>query len=261
MNKTMKTRKHIIPLAAAMGSLALATSANATLLAHWTFDEGAGNTAADSSGSGLTATTTAATTWIAGKSGNAANNPKFTLSDSSSLALADGNTAFTISLWANTTTNNGFTVLAGFEGTGGGGDRYAIKASSGVIQATLGGATASADLAATSNGNWIHIVAVNDPTAGNSKVYIDGLQSGTNGSVINLSSTTSEFTMGTYWNSNSWDFTGALDDVQVYDEALSLADVQLLNANPGLNLTTIPEPFSAALLGLGGLALIMRRRK
>jgi len=29
----------------------------------------------------------------------------------------------------------------------------------------------------------------------------------------------------------------------------------------GIQLTTVPEPSSAALLGLGGLALILRRRK
>ena len=213
--------------------LALTGASPGSLIGHWTFDEGTGTTAADSSGNGLTATTTASTTWIAGVSGTAANDPKFTLSDSSSLALADGNTAFTISLWANTTTSDDFAVLAGFEGTGGTGDRYAIKTSGGNIEATIGGAVAAANLPATSNGNWIHIVAVNDPTAGHSRVYVNGVQSGEDGGVINLSSSSSEWTMGTYWNSNGYDYTGALDDVQVYDQALTLAEVVFLNSNPG----------------------------
>ena len=230
----------------------------AGLIAHWNFDEGTGTTAADSSGNGLTATTTASTTWIAGVSGTAANDPKFTLSDSSSLALADGNTAFTISLWANTTTSDDFAVLAGFEGTSGTGDRYAIKTSGGNIEATIGGATAAANLPTTSNGNWIHIVAVNDPTAGNSRVYVNGTQSGADGSVINLSSSTSQWTMGTYWNSNGYDYTGALDDVQVYDEALTASDVTFLFNNAGASV--IPEPSAIALLGLSGLALLRRRR-
>ena len=233
----------------------------AALLAHWTFDENSGTTAADSSGNGLTATTTGATTWIAGVSGNAANDPKFTVSAaaSSTLALASGNTAFTISLWANTTTSGGFAVLAGFEGTGGTGDRYAIKTSGGNIEATIGGAVAAANLPATSNGNWIHIVAVNDPTAGHSRVYVNGVQSGADGSVINLSSSTSQWTMGTYWNSNGYDYTGALDDVQVYDEALTASDVTFLLNNAG-SVLAIPEPSAIALLGLSGLALLRRRR-
>ena len=221
----------------------------AGLIAHWKFDETTGTTAADSSDSGLTATTTAATTWIAGKSGNAALNPKFTLSDSSSLTLTDGNTAFTISLWANTTTSDDFTVLAGFEGTGNTGDRYAIKTSGGNIQATVGGATATANLPTTSNGTWVHIVAVNDPTAGNSKVYVNGMQSGANGNVINLSSSTSQWTMGTYWNSGSYDYTGALDDVQVYNRALTPAEVTLLYNNPGNPLMAANPTFSEWMAG------------
>jgi hypothetical protein len=221
----------------------------AGLIAHWKFDENSGTTAADSSGSGLTATTTATTTWIAGKSGNAALNPKFTLADSSSLALANGNTAFTISLWAKQTTQNSFAVLAGFDGTGNSGDRYAVKTSSGNIQATTGGAIAATSLVtAGPDGTWLHIVAVNDPTAGNSKVYVNGTLDGT-GSVVNLSSTTSQFTMGTYWNSNSYDLNGALDDVQVYNKALTPAEISLLYNNPGTPLMAANPTFSQWMAG------------
>ena len=214
---------------------ALTSTSNAALIGHWTFDEGSGTTAADSSGNGFTATTTGATTWIPGVSGNAANNPKFTIAAvaSSLLALADGTSAFTISLWANTTTSDDFAILAGFEGTGGSGDRYGIKTSSGNLQISPGGVVADANLPTTSAGEWIHIVAVNDPGAGNSKIYVNGAQSGPDGSVLSLSSSVSEWTMGTYWNSNAYDYTGALDDVQVYDEALSPGDVAFLFGNPG----------------------------
>ena len=256
----MKINKNTTTLAAVAALAMIIPQANAALLAHWTFDEGSGTTAADSSGNGLTATTTATTTYVAGISGTAAQLPRFTLADSSSLALAGGNTAFTISLWANTTTSDDFAVLAGFEGQGSTGDRYAIKTSGGNIEATVGGATAAANLPTTSNGNWIHIVAVNDPTAGNSKIYVNGVQSGADGSVINLSSTDLQWTMGTYWNSNSYNYTGALDDVQVYDEALSAGDVTFLFNNAG-STVAVPEPSTTALLGLGGLALILRRRK
>jgi hypothetical protein len=45
-------------------------------------------------------------------------------------------------------------------------------------------------------------------------------------------------------------FTGKMDDVRIYDEALSAAQIMAI----------VPEPATIALLGLGGLALIRRRR-
>ena len=45
----------VLVLSVAAASLALSTSANAALIGHWKFDEGAGTTAADSSGSGYDA--------------------------------------------------------------------------------------------------------------------------------------------------------------------------------------------------------------
>jgi len=54
------------------------------------------------------------------------------------------------------------------------------------------------------------------------------------------------------------EYTGLLDDVQIYNEALSATDVSSLYNNPG---TVIPEPSSTALIGLAGLALFLRRRR
>jgi hypothetical protein len=149
--------------------------------------------------------------------------------------------------------------LAGFEGTGTTGDRYGIKISNNTIQASPDGSVAQGRLPTISNGNWVHIVAVNDPTAGNSKIFINGVQSGSNGTLITVDSTdpNTKWTMGTYWNSPSWNFTGALDDVQVYDVALSSSDIGFLYSNPG---TAVPEPSIALLGSLGVLALLRRRR-
>jgi hypothetical protein len=75
------------------------------------------------------------------------------------------------------------------------------------------------------------------------------MQSGANGNVINLSSSTSQWTMGTYWNSGSYDYTGALDDVQVYNRALTPAEVTLLYNNPGNPLMAANPTFSEWMAG------------
>jgi len=51
--------------------------------------------------------------------------------------------------------------------------------------------------------------------------------------------------------------TGTVLGVASYDQPLSNQEVSDLYAS----FTTVPEPSAAALLGLGGVALILRRRK
>ncbi len=53
-------------------------------------------------------------------------------------------------------------------------------------------------------------------------------------------------------------FDGGIDDVQFYSWALDAADIQYLVNNPGI---PIPEPTSASLLAIGGLCLLMFRRR
>ena len=210
------------------------------LIGHWTFDEGSGTTAADSSINSNTATT-ASGSWIAGKAGQAFDDPRFTLADSSELYTEVGAAPFTISLWAKADAASGG-CLAGFEGTGSNGDIYSLKVVSDKI--TLPPAsTATPDTLMTysdSGANWVHIVGVNEPGV-NSRIYIDGVEKVT-GSVASIPAKTSiEFTMGKYWNSGSYTYNGALDDVQVYDKALSAADVLELYENPGYALGDAPE--------------------
>jgi len=46
-----------------------------------------------------------------------------------------------------------------------------------------------------------------------------------------------------------------MDEIQFYSETLTDAEVATLYTD------VVPEPSSSALLGLGGIALILRRRK
>lgn len=102
---------------------------------------------------------------------------------------------------------------------------------------------------------WQHLVIVMDSNADTVKGYVNGTLE------INASGTNFTSEMGGHLGNvpNGTQTNVAMyDDVQFYDGELSSSDVNFLKNNPGL---VVPEPSSAALLGLGGLALVFRRRK
>lgn len=219
----------------------------AGLIAHWKFDENTGTTAADSSANSNTATTTA-NSWTTGVSGSAADQPRYALADSTDLYIT-GTTAVTISLWAKTSSSHSFAILAGFEGTGSTGDIYGLKVESGKIRLTGPNLDTPDTLQNYSDGNWIHIVGVNDPTSSNSKIYINGSLIATGSAETIPTRTTQQWTMGTYWNSNSYDFNGSLDDVQVYNKALTTAEITTLYNDPGTPLMAANPTFSEWVAG------------
>lgn len=91
-------------------------------------------------------------------------------------------------------------------------------------------------------GQWHHIVGISDGI--DSKVYLDGADVTT--STLNLKSAeNSEVNLGRWpgpYPSTSHYLNGAIDDVRVYENALTAMEVQTLYA--------IPEPTSAGLLAL-----------
>jgi hypothetical protein len=266
MKQIQKTSTALVAIAAA--ALITPQIANAALMAHWKMDETTGNTAADSSGNSRDTATGTVDSWVTGSAGNAASLPRLQLDATDSEALRQANGSVTVSAWVNTyatTGDNQYSGIVGYEGTGGDEEPYGFKMNQndelqwGVSKTFVGFNDFHAD---ESNGTWTHIVGTFDTTTGVSTLYINGAQQGTANPGVNaIGSSSRTFSFGRYEDKPGFDFDGSIDDVQVYDTALSSSDVSSLFANPGLNLTTIPEPSTTALLGLGGFALILRRRK
>ena len=248
--------------------LAFAGNTRAALIGHWTFDDGSGTTALDSSVSGYDADQVNADgSWTTGKVGGAYNQPRFTLdaAESDVLNLA-GTGTVTLSLWLTVHSTSQFGGIAGFEGTGTTGDIYSLKMDNAdrinwtvlPSHAPIASSDTLANYAAATGDGWVHVVGVFEQGVG-STLYVNGAVAATGaaGSAIPDKTTPGLFRIGTYFNSNSYEFNGAIDDVQLYDQALSADDVSFLMSNPG---SAIPEPSAVALLGLGALALNRRRR-
>ncbi len=108
---------------------------------------------------------------------------------------------------------------------------------------------------ATEVGAWHHVTWTNTAGSNEQSIYVDGqlvvsgAAGGTGGYSANGGQT---LLIGT--SNNGGSFNGDLDDVRVYDEVLSAAQIA------DLATVAIPEPTSGILLSLASLALLRRRR-
>ncbi len=213
-----------------------------TPVAQWKFNETTGNTAADSSGNGLTGTVTGSQAWLVGKLSNCfefiTGDNYITAADSSLLS----GTSISVCFWfkSSYTPTDTFRIAKGNE--------YIVYFYTGnkpqiqVRDNTLGGtqqwvATGSANLADTT---WHHIVATYNGTTG--LFFIDGAQVTTTlvsstGSFTQMRDTSYAFSQGSLASSAVY-----LDDLRVYTSALTLAQAQLLyNSGTGTE-TLTPTP-------------------
>lgn len=276
MNKTIKTSTALVAIAAA--ALITPQIANAALMAHWSMDGGtvpnaSPATLSDVSGNGYDLNKVgSSTTYATGVSGTGLQTPTYqevVASGNSALAL-EGVSAVTLSAWVwlkGDDSDNDFTGsqgIAGFSGTGTGSDSYAFTTTGNGMRWSYfadNQRNLDANFTPDANGAWYHFVGVYEDGVGGA-IYVNGVLASSNTTTTDgkLSSTRTglKFDIGTYTNSASYTSKKLQDDVQVYDEALTLPQIQSLYNNPG---SVIPEPSTTALLGLGGLALILRRRK
>ncbi|MGB0774916.1 MAG: LamG-like jellyroll fold domain-containing protein, partial [Akkermansiaceae bacterium] len=83
--------------------------------------------------------------------------------------------------------------------------------------------------------------------------FVNGVSVVTSDPAVNgMNNTVGTFSIGNInIPGNEQYFTGLIDDLRVYDTEISNGEIAAL---------AVPEPSSAALLGLGGFALILRRR-
>lgn len=209
-----------------------ATPADADLIGHWKLDDGLGaTTAVDSSGNGYDLSQhNAEGSWTNGQVGGAYNLPRFTAdaTDSGVLNLAGGSIV-TLSAWVTAYDSSTWGGIAGFDGTGTSGDIYSLKVNDDdTITWLVNGVAATTTIKLTdyTEGEWIHLVGVYEEGNG-SILYVNGENAASatpTGAIVDRT-TPGLFRIGTYYNSDSFEYMGSIDDVRVYDSVMTPAEI------------------------------------
>jgi regulation of enolase protein 1 (concanavalin A-like superfamily) len=208
----------------------LSGGATSGLVGFWKLDEGSGISVADSSGNNDTGTINGEVTWITGQAGYgtalsfhgqglAISN--VTIPDAPQLRFL-ASQSFTVSVWASaqTTGTSWASILLKSRDQS---FYYGLVVDPNNRWA-FAGANKNVEGSIITSG-WHLLTGVQDGAAGTRTFYVDGIQVGT-GLAQDASGT------GVLWLANaasvSQPFNGAIDDVRIYNRALSSAEVQTL---------------------------------
>ncbi|MCO6044661.1 LamG domain-containing protein [Aeoliella sp. ICT_H6.2] len=235
------------------------TSTRAALVTHYTFD-------ADATASvGLDATLGSAasidnTDFAMGGGSLALSGAPTTDTAGEDGAISGGSYEWTTSdvrtaaFWmkAGTQVDANPTMLSLGSGTGGG-NRFDIRLAGENLRLEVqsGGFTTTS---AVGDGEWHHVAVVvpnATSTVDDVEYYIDGAYVGTFSNGQNVDTGIGPLRIGDSYQDTNRDFVGHIDDVRLYDSALSASEIASL----------VPEPSSLMLLGLAVAAAAVRQRR
>jgi len=207
------------------------SSADSGPVAHWKFDETSGTTAVDSSGNNNTGTLLNGPVWTTGKIGGGLSFDG--TNDYASKASFSGDTASggTVSLWVKLDAyTSGANVVKGLLTADGtrlfldNNDKWRV-----LVQDTVPANVVDITInAVPALGAWIHLVVTWDTSV--ARFYVNGVESGTDSTVTTTYTTLNGKTI--YLASDrlvaNRYLDGSLDDVRIYNRALSASEVQTL---------------------------------
>ncbi|WP_377178010.1 LamG-like jellyroll fold domain-containing protein [Rubritalea tangerina] len=237
-------------------------SVSAALVAHYTMDDG-GNLGANSGSATINWNSQSGATGISpGKLGNAG---AFVAGSSSfwSNQFASANTDvsnFSLSMHVRTTTTANWDD---FVSIGIGNNSFVLEknGSNGVSLFNIGnvGGVASGGIASSiivNDGAWHHIGMVSNGST--IELFMDGVSQGS--VAYTGTGTLSSFQLASRFGDGARAITTDIDDVAVYDTALSAGQMQWLSSNVATT-TPVPEPSSSLLIALSALGLTLRRKR
>ena len=253
--------RKLVYLASFVFVLVLVSNVSAGLVAHWEFDEGSGVATVDSSGNGHDGTLQGDPQWVAGMVGSGAlsfdgSDGLVDVGHDESLSMMD---ELTITVWVKVSDLGTYYFLVCKQPSGTAGDNYPgnyefrTEANTGALQFGHQEAEGEQYTFYTSEtsitaGQWHH-VAVSITKGELVEFYIDGISAGSSEQLTNFGVLNDEpVRIGGRKDGYSF-FNGILDDVRLYDRALSAVQIQkLYNGNPPMfTIAEKPTPADGAL--------------
>lgn len=235
---------------------------------YWSFNEGAGTAIHDSSGFGhLGLLVNGSNAWTTGRFGTALTfdgtvgtaSTRVQIDDSALLRLS---TAGSFAAWVfNEDIGRDAPILAK-EGSGQLSYWFGTFGPSGAghwgnLFSSDGGSWQfnGRDRGNAPGGEWTHLASSWDGST--IRYYVNGVEEGTLGWSGPIAQTSARLFIGTNseftFQGNATAFKGKIDEVHIYNHAISAADVRSLAA--------VPEPAALSVLGLGSLLMVSRRKR
>ena len=232
-----------------------ASAADPNLVGWWRLNEGSGTTAIDSSGNNLNGELVDDPVWVAGIQGTALQ-----LIGGNHVAVPGyegilGTHARTSAAWINVNKTSASILTWGPSGEG---TKWVMRTHNGPASLRLecgrGNTYGTTDLV---DGEWHHVAVVlvddGSPDVSELLLYVDGKLDPIDPTGTPRQMNTSsggEFRIGYDLNNTGRTFDGMIDDVRIYDRALSADDIQALMDNPGGTVTQAlaPDPADGVII-------------
>lgn len=206
----------------------------ASLIGHWSLDEGSGTTAADSSGGGHPLTLQGAASWTTGVAGPHALSVTPQQDAASAGPVIDTSQSFTVSAWVNLGSTNGYQTFVSEDGTQVSGFYLQLRGDSGRFAFTrlAYDSTAAYGAIATSTivpqrGVWYLLTGVYDAAAQSVSLYVNGALQQTVQALAPWSASGPLAVGRGFYNGAPTDWvTGSIDDVRAYSGVLPAATIR-----------------------------------
>jgi len=229
--------------------------------AHWSFDEGAGSTAADASGGGHPLTLGSTAAWTTGKVGPSALAAGTTTTGAATASAPVVDTAqpFSVSAWVKLNSTTGYQTFASVDGASVSGFYLQYRPDTGRFAFTRLASDSSSATAvhadatgAPTVGTWYQLIGVSDIASGQLRLYVNGLFQNSAAYTTPWKATGATAVGRGRFGAKAVDFANAaIDDVTVYNHALSGPELEtltgvgsgILNVNATTPAHALPDGF------------------